>query len=155
MLSGQPVQEALLRLSGASVARLPCCLTSQSAQLQDFYHYAVKINERGVATQQGDQLRQGVCRKMQELCGPACQVPKQRRPIAIRQCSMNSRYNRSSMLPLLSTYEQRVSVLLDDTSAHWFRSQSQFLWRKYVSGSNWLAYSSRHKWCPEYEAGLF
>ena len=49
MLSGQPAQEALLRLSGASEARLPYCLTSQSAQFQDFYYYAAKRNECGVA----------------------------------------------------------------------------------------------------------
>ena len=92
MLSGQPAQEALLRLSGASVARLPYCLTSQSARVQDFYRYAAMRNERGVATQQGHQLREDVCRKMQDLCGPACQVPKQCTPIAIRQRSMQCRY---------------------------------------------------------------
>jgi len=38
VLSGQPAQEALLRLSGASGARLPYCLTSQSVPGQDVYH---------------------------------------------------------------------------------------------------------------------
>jgi len=92
VLSGQPAQEGLLRLSGASVARLPYCLTSQSFRGQDFCNFAAKRNERGAATQQGYQLKEDVCRKMQDLCNPVCQVPKQRKPIAIRQCSMKCLY---------------------------------------------------------------